>query len=44
MMQAVAHNPKFAAKVDIPQRVGKDFISADKRAGKFKGNPKSGKK
>lgn len=25
LMQAVAHNPKFAAKVGIPQSVGKKF-------------------
>lgn len=29
-MAAVAHNPRFAAKVDIPQSVGKDFNSADR--------------
>jgi len=30
LMQAVAHNPKFAKKVGIPQSVGKDFAAADK--------------
>jgi hypothetical protein len=25
LMQAVAHNPQFAKKVDIPQSVGKKF-------------------
>lgn len=35
MMQAVAHSPEFAAKVGIPQKVGKDFEKADKKAGKF---------
>ena len=29
-MSAVAHNPAFAKKVDIPQSVGKDFSAADK--------------
>ena len=29
-MQAVAHNPKFAKKVGVPQSVGKDFLNADK--------------
>jgi hypothetical protein len=29
-MQAVAHNPAFAKKVGIPQKVGKDFSEADK--------------
>ena len=30
LMAAVAHNPKFAKKVGIPQSVGKDFAKADK--------------
>lgn len=29
MMRAVAHSPKFAAKVDIPQSVGEEFNAAD---------------
>lgn len=29
LMEAVAHNPKFAAKVGIPTKVGKDFAAAD---------------
>ena len=29
-MAAVAHNPKFAKKVGVPQSVGKDFNQADK--------------
>jgi hypothetical protein len=29
LMAAVAHNPKFAAKVGIPPAVGKDFNRAD---------------
>jgi hypothetical protein len=33
-MAAVANNPKFAAKVGVPQAVGKDFSSADKRKAK----------
>lgn len=28
-MEAVAHNPKFAKKVGIPQSVGKEFVKAD---------------
>lgn len=32
-MQAVAHDPKFAKKMGIPQSVGKDFEAADKAAG-----------
>lgn len=30
LMMAVAHSPKFAKKVGIPQSVGKDFAEADK--------------
>ena len=33
LMQAVAHNPKFAKKVGVPQAVGKEFAAADKRRG-----------
>ena len=29
LMEAVAHNPKFAKKVGIPQTVGKEFAAAD---------------
>jgi len=29
-MQAVAHNPEFARKVGIPQKVGADYSAADK--------------
>lgn len=29
-MEAVAHNPKFAAKAGVSQSVGKDFAAADK--------------
>lgn len=32
LMTAVANNPKFAEKVGIPQTVGKEFASADKRS------------
>ena len=43
LMEAVAHNAKFAAKAGIPQKVGKDFAAADK--GKFKkGGPVASKK
>lgn len=33
LMEAVAHNPKFAKKVGIPQKVGEDFAEADKKQG-----------
>ena len=29
-MRAVAHNPKFAKKVDVPQSVGKEFTGMKK--------------
>lgn len=29
-MAAIANNPKFAAKVKVSQKVGKDFVAADK--------------
>lgn len=29
LMEAVAHNPAFAKKAGIPQKVGKDFAKAD---------------
>ena len=29
LMEAVAHNPTFAKKVGIPQKVGKEFAKAD---------------
>jgi hypothetical protein len=35
LMAAVAHNPKFAKKVGIPQSVGEDFHQADKKVGKY---------
>lgn len=31
LMEGVAHNPKFAKKVGIPQIVGRDFTNADER-------------
>lgn len=33
LMEGVAHNPKFAAKVGIPQKVGQDFAAADAKRG-----------
>jgi len=43
LMEAVAHNPKFAKKVGIPTSVGKDFAAADKGM-KFAKKPKSNMK
>ena len=36
LMEAVAHNPAFAKKAGIPQKVGKEFAKADEGK-KFKG-------
>ncbi len=33
MMAAAAHNPAFARKVGIPQKVAKEFNQADSRTG-----------
>ena len=32
-MAAVANNPEFAKKADVPQSVGKEYLKADKAAG-----------
>jgi hypothetical protein len=33
LMEAVAHNKKFATQVGIPQRVGREFAAADAAKG-----------
>ena len=40
MMAAAAHNPKFAKKVGVPQKVAKEFNSADAGTGILKGKRK----
>jgi hypothetical protein len=35
-MEAAAHNPSFAEKAGIPQKVAKEFVAADERATKKK--------
>lgn len=40
-MAAIAHSPAFAAKAGVPVKVGKEFVAADKRTGRYK--PKKGK-
>lgn len=35
LMAAVAHNPKFAKKVGIPQSVGREFNNADQKLRKY---------
>ena len=42
-MQAVAHNPKFAKKVGVPQSVGKEFTGA-KEGGQMKESKAMAKK
>lgn len=41
-MAAAAHNPSFAKKAGIPQRVAKEFHNADR--GKYGAMTKSGKR
>jgi hypothetical protein len=41
MMEAVAHSKKFADKVGVPQKVGKEYAKADERK---KADPKPEKK
>jgi hypothetical protein len=33
-MEAAAHNPAFAKKAGIPQKVAKEFVAADKAKAK----------
>lgn len=37
VMAAAAHNPKFAKKVGIPQKVAKEFNRADSKKGGRRG-------
>jgi hypothetical protein len=37
LMEMVAHNPKAAKRLGIPQKVGKEFVRADKRKGIIRG-------
>jgi hypothetical protein len=39
-MRAAAHDKAFAKRVGIPQKVAKEFVSADKKSG---GGRKTGK-
>lgn len=43
-MEAVAHNPAFAKKAGVPQKVGKDFATADKAKKKSRSEKWYGKK
>jgi len=33
-MRAAAHDPRFAKKLGIPQKVAREYVAADKRKGK----------
>lgn len=33
-MRAAAHDPKFAKKLGIPQKVAREFVAADKKKGR----------
>ena len=39
-MKAAAHNPAFAKKVGIPQKVAKEFVKEDKAKAAHKGKSK----
>ena len=43
LMAAVAHNPKFAKKVGVPVKIGKEFNEADAGTGILKGKRKKKK-
>lgn len=34
LMAGAAHDPAFAKKVGVPQKVAKDFVAADKKKAK----------
>jgi hypothetical protein len=34
-MKAAANNPKFAKQAGIPQKVAKEYMAEDKKAGKY---------
>jgi hypothetical protein len=40
LMAMVAHDPAAAKRLDIPQSVGKEFVAADKKAGRQFSLPK----
>jgi hypothetical protein len=43
-MEAAAHNPVFAEKAGIPQKVAKEFVAADKKAAKKTGKSRGRRK
>jgi hypothetical protein len=40
MMAAAAHDPRFARKVGVPQKVAREFNTADKGTGILRGKRK----
>ena len=36
LMAMAAHDPKAAKRVGVPVKVAKEFVAADKKAGKFR--------
>lgn len=44
LMELVAHNPKRAKELGIPQSVGEDFVEADKAKGLLAPKKPKGKK
>ncbi len=44
-MEAAAHNPAFAEKAGVPQKVAKEFVAADKKVSAKRGSTRrDGKK
>ena len=43
LMAAAAHNPQFAKKAGVPQKVAQEFVAADQKSGPPQKAPK-GKK
>mgnify|MGYP001606188156 CR=1 len=39
-MEMIAHNPEKAKELGVPQKVGKDFVAADKKQGLLTSPPK----
>jgi hypothetical protein len=43
-MEAAAHDPGFAEKAGIPQKVAREFVAADKKAAKRSSSKRRPKK
>ena len=44
LMEMAAHDPAAAKRVGVPVKVAKEFVTADKRGGKFRSRAKKGKR